>query len=212
MRQQVVKGRKFDQVVQGARRVFLRDGYEGASVDEIAREGGVSKATLYSYFPDKRLMFAEVFRLELADQMAEGIGLTSVDAPVETLLPVIAQALGRHIVSEFGVKTYRLAIGEATRFPDLAGEYYQAGPLEVRSQLAGFLARCVTRGELAIDDLELAADQFLELTSATIQDRAHFLGPSSVSDELVRRIADEACRTFLARYAAPGRPNGGGAS
>lgn len=61
----VTRGRKFLQVL-GARTIFLRDGFEGAAVDDIAREAGVSKATLYSYFPDKRVMFMEVFRSELA--------------------------------------------------------------------------------------------------------------------------------------------------
>ena len=61
---EIKKGRKFDQVLDGARDVFLRDGFEGASVDDIARRAGVSKATLYSYFPDKRLLFSEVARVE----------------------------------------------------------------------------------------------------------------------------------------------------
>ena len=67
----VTRGRKFLQVLEGARTIFLRDGYEGAAVDDIAREAGVSKATLYSYFPDKRIMFMEVFRNELAREAGE---------------------------------------------------------------------------------------------------------------------------------------------
>ena len=66
----VTRGRKFLQVLEGARTIFLRDGFEGASVDDIAREAAVSKATLYSYFPDKRVMFMEVFRNELAREAA----------------------------------------------------------------------------------------------------------------------------------------------
>ena len=62
------KGRKFDQVLDGARQVFLTDGFEGASVDEIARAANVSKATLYSYFPDKRLLFMEVATTECQRQ------------------------------------------------------------------------------------------------------------------------------------------------
>ena len=62
------RGRKFDQVLAGAREVFLRDGFEGAVVDEIARQAGVSKATLYSYFPDKRLLFVEVAKQECRAQ------------------------------------------------------------------------------------------------------------------------------------------------
>ena len=42
----VTRGRKFLQVLEGARTIFLRDGFEGASVDDIARTAGVSKATL----------------------------------------------------------------------------------------------------------------------------------------------------------------------
>ena len=45
----VRRGRKFEQVLEGATQVFLQHGFEGASVDDIAREAGVSKATLYSY-------------------------------------------------------------------------------------------------------------------------------------------------------------------
>lgn len=62
------KGRKYDQVLQGARDVFMAHGFEGASVDDIARKAGVSKATLYSYFPDKRLLFMEVARHGCARQ------------------------------------------------------------------------------------------------------------------------------------------------
>ena len=57
---EIKRGRKYDQVIAGARDVFLAQGFEGASVDLIAREAGVSKATLYSYFPDKRILFIEV--------------------------------------------------------------------------------------------------------------------------------------------------------
>jgi len=38
----VRRGRKFDQVLEGARKIFMRDGFERASVDDIAREAGVT--------------------------------------------------------------------------------------------------------------------------------------------------------------------------
>jgi len=73
--EQIRKGRKFDQVLNGARAVFMRDGFEGASVDEIAKTAGVSKATLYSYFPDKRLLFAEVAKAECLRQAENALEL-----------------------------------------------------------------------------------------------------------------------------------------
>ena len=54
------RGRKYDQVLQGARSILLRDGLVGASVDDIAPEAGVSKATPYSYCPDKRRSVTEL--------------------------------------------------------------------------------------------------------------------------------------------------------
>mgnify|MGYP000323024766 CR=1 FL=1 len=84
--QTIRRGRKFDQVLAGARDIFLRDGFEGASVDDIARAAGVSKATLYSYFPDKRLLFMEVARAECLRAADEAEAMIDDDADVaETL-------------------------------------------------------------------------------------------------------------------------------
>ncbi|WP_291737881.1 TetR/AcrR family transcriptional regulator, partial [Leisingera sp. F5] len=70
-------GRKFDQVLAGAREVFLADGFEGASVDNIAKAAGVSKATLYSYFPDKRVLFMEVVRSVCVQQSEASLDLAA---------------------------------------------------------------------------------------------------------------------------------------
>ena len=63
---QAPKGRKVEQVLAGAHDVFMAEGYEGANVDAIAKAAGVSKATLYSYFPDKKSLFAAVARAAAA--------------------------------------------------------------------------------------------------------------------------------------------------
>jgi TetR/AcrR family transcriptional repressor of mexJK operon len=75
---QIKKGRKFDQVIEGAA-VFLREGFEGASVDEIARDAGVSKATLYSYFPDKQHLFLAVLRPNARQQSEVELLLHAAD-------------------------------------------------------------------------------------------------------------------------------------
>ncbi|MFT4013904.1 MAG: TetR/AcrR family transcriptional regulator [Paracoccus sp. (in: a-proteobacteria)] len=201
----VTRGRKFLQVLEGARTVFLREGFEGASVDDIAREANVSKATLYSYFPDKRVMFMEVFRTELAREVADAGALFEVDLPVEQILPFIVQIISAHVISDFGLRIYRISVGEAERFPSLAREYYESGPAMLRRQLVTYLSHCVTKGELQIDDFELAADQLIELASTTVHDRALFLGSQSVDKHLLRRINKGAVRMFLACYRQSGR-------
>nr|WP_294925093.1 TetR/AcrR family transcriptional regulator [uncultured Paracoccus sp.] len=201
----ITRGRKFAQVLEGARKVFLRDGFEGASVDDIAREAAVSKATLYSYFPDKRLMFIEVFRAELSRDTADASALIDVDLPVEQVLPFIVQMISSQLTSDFGARVYRVSVGEAERFPSLAQEYYDAGPGLLRSQLVRYLERCVERGELVVDDFELAADQLIRLAGTTIQDRAIFLGRESVDRDMLRRVNRGAVAMFMAAYGVRNR-------
>ncbi|MGB1035103.1 MAG: TetR/AcrR family transcriptional regulator, partial [Primorskyibacter sp.] len=75
------KGRKYDQVLDGARAVFLAHGFEGASVDDIARAAGVSKATLYSYFADKRVLFMEVASQQCQAQADLALQQLDLSAP-----------------------------------------------------------------------------------------------------------------------------------
>lgn len=70
----------------------------------------------------------------------------------------------------------------------------------MRQQLIGYLERCVQREELNIPDLELAADQLIELAGVTIRDRALFLGPKSVDKDLLRRVNHSAVAMFLSCY------------
>ncbi|MTH35689.1 TetR family transcriptional regulator [Paracoccus limosus] len=198
----VIRGRKFLQVIEGARAIFMRDGFEGATVDDIARQAGVSKATLYSYFPDKRVMFKEVFRADLSREVADAGALLQVDMPVDQILPFVVSIISAQLVSEFGVQMYRVSVGEAERFPGLAREYYESGPLLMRQQLVTYLQRCVGRGELRIDDMELAADQLISLASATVRNQALFIGVNSIDKERLLAVCAGAVRMFLACYGA----------
>ncbi|HEX9856795.1 MAG TPA: TetR/AcrR family transcriptional regulator, partial [Paracoccaceae bacterium] len=137
------KGRKYDQVLTGARVVFLRDGFEGASVDDIAREAGVSKATLYSYFPDKRLLFMEVAKGECRRQADEAVELIDLTAPPAVVLTAAATRMVAFFMSDFGLRVFRICVAESDRFPDLGREFYQSGPLLVRQRLADYLRSAV---------------------------------------------------------------------
>lgn len=211
----ITKGRKFKQVLEGARKVFLREGYAGASVDDIAGEARVSKATLYSYFPDKEQMFSEVFRAELLQETDEPLIPVPTDRPAVEALPLIVEALAARMVSGSAVRAYRMRVGESARFPDLAREYHDATYRRQRDALRQFLERGVRRGELEIEDMELATEQLIALAAALIRDRALFLGGDSVTDLHLRRTTSGAVQVFLSAYAprygsVHGVPRGGG--
>ena len=198
----IVKGRKFDQVLEGARTVFLRDGFERASVDDIAREAGVSKATLYAYFPDKRLLFMEIATAECRRQTAEAEAQIDVNAPAADLLRLAAEKIIAFFTSDLGQRIYRIAVSEAENFPTLAHEFYHSGPLLIRARLSHYMRYAMARGELDIDDVDLAADQFAQLCKADLQDRMIFGAAPCCTPKDAQRIIDGAVTMFMARYGA----------
>ncbi len=197
----VKRGRKFDQVLEGARDIFMADGFEGASVDDIARAAGVSKATLYSYFPDKRLLFMEVAKSECIRQADSAVETIDPNAPVATILTEAAWQMVNFFTSDFGQRVFRLCVAESDRFPELGREFYDSGPALVRGRLIEFMQCAIEQDELKIDDLPLAADQFSELCKADLFPRMVFSMDNAFDDTQKKRIVDGAVRTFLAAYA-----------
>lgn len=194
------RGRKFEQVLEGAREVFLAEGFEGAGVDEIARKAGVSKATLYSYFPDKRLLFFEVAKRECLKLAEDAMELMNGQKPVRDMLEIAAQRMVDFFNSDMSLNVFRVCVAESERFPELAQEFYQNGPALGRARLMEFLDCATKRGELAIEDVEMAADQFAELCKSRIfMDRIFGIRGTFTDNEL-RMIAGEAVETFMCRY------------
>lgn len=202
--EKVKKGRKFDQVLEGAREVFLADGFEGASVDTIARAAGVSKATLYSYFPDKRLLFMEVAKTECCRQADEAVELIDSTAAPKVVLTEAATRMLNFFLSDFGMRVFRICVAESDRFPELGREFYESGPALVRQRMVDYLREAAGRGELRIDDFDLAADQFAELCKADLFPRIIFGVGSIFSEADRKRVIDGAVGMFLARYGVHG--------
>lgn len=199
--QSVSQGRKFGQVVEGAAAIFLRDGYAGASVDDIARAAGVSKATLYSYFPDKSLMFEEAMRSEVA--RLEGTLPLDLDARAgpERGIPEITARIAAWLADPAHVRLYRVHMAEAGRFGAVAGRFHEAvsGMLRegVRVRLDGWTAA----GLLLIEDTDLAAAQLVALAGAGVQE-ALLLGQGQAATEAaVRATAARAASLFLRAHA-----------
>ncbi|MEL7343497.1 MAG: TetR/AcrR family transcriptional regulator [Pseudomonadota bacterium] len=195
-------GRKVEQVLQGAAKVFLRDGFEGASVDDIAREAGVSKATLYSYFADKRVLFLEVARLECARQTDAAVTELDFAWPPRVALRHAAAKMMAFFLSDFGRQVYRVCVAESERFPELAREFYYSGPMRGQMALKTYLEMAVARGDLLVDDFELAAAQFPALCKAELHYKLTFGIQTRFEQSELDRIAESAIDMFLARYGA----------
>lgn len=194
------KGRKFDQVLEGARQVFMSDGFEGASVDEIARAAGVSKATLYSYFPDKRLLFMEVATTECQQQAQSALDNIDMAASPREVLTQTGLHFLRFITSDLGQRIFRICVAESDRFPELGQKFYNSGPAVFRAEMAAYFKQAEARGELRMADPILAADQFGELCKADVWPRLVFGVTRQVTEAELNRVVNGAVETFMARY------------
>lgn len=197
---EIKRGRKYDQVIAGARDVFLAQGFEGASVDLIAKEANVSKATLYSYFPDKRILFIEVAKQECASQAERALQVDATDVPVREMLTTTAHKMMELLTSNFAQRIFRICVAESDRFPELGREFYLSGPKLLEDRLSAYFEHACARGELKIDDIELAAMQFQELVKSEIFVKMVFNIIETPTKAQVDRIIDGAVEMFLARY------------
>ncbi len=196
----IKKGRKYDQVLEGARDVFIREGYEGASVDQIAKDAGVSKATLYSYFTDKQALFAAVLTNECDGNAETLMSEEIMQLPVEESLHFIACGFLEFLFSEFSTEVFRLCMAETRRFPDTAREFYMSGPKSALDQLTTIFKSERFQQSLDIHDFDVAADQFLQLCRTDLLLRRLLGIVDTVSEEEINAVAKETVTTFLARY------------
>lgn len=198
----IKKGRKFDQVLEGARAVFLADGFEGASVDAIAKAAGVSKATLYSYFPDKKLLFMEVAKAECGAQVDRaGSSLTEYSDPRDALHDA-AEQIVQFGMSDFAQAIFRMCVAEGERFPELGQEFFRTGPQVFRQKMQTYLRLAVENGHFKIDDIELAADQFKELCQSHLFVERVFNVRDGATRAEIDRVINGAVDMFMARYGA----------
>lgn len=194
----ITRGRKFDQVRDGAAAIFLRDGYAGASVDDIARAARVSKATLYSYFPEKSLMFREVLRATSDSAFRQAPFDTDRTGPVADALPAILTQLAQWALSAPRLELLRSVTAEATRFPQEAASFDAMMTDRVVAPLARVIAGWIETGQLAAHDHGQSARQLVTLVTTQVQQPALLTGKAPPAD----RIAAEAAQLFLSAHAA----------
>jgi AcrR family transcriptional regulator len=187
------------QILDGARKVFMDLGFDGASMGEIARSAGVSKGTLYVYFADKYRLFEAIVEEETLEhgQMAFNFE-PSRDVP--TTLSEFGHAYVAMICRPGGGSAIRTVMAIAERMPDVGRRYYERVLEKTISRLAFYLEAHVKAKELSIDDCQLAASQFMLMCQASLFLPFIFQAAPAPSPERVTEVIDSATRMFLAAY------------
>src|SRR4029078_3055610 len=189
------------QILAGARKVFMDLGFDGASMNEIARSAGVSKGTLYVYFADKNRLFEAIVEQEAFEQGKVVFDLDPA-RDAETTLREFGQAYIMLLCRPGGGSSIRTVMAIAERMPDVGRRFYEDVLEKTINRLADYLQAHVRPNDLAIDDCQLAAAQFLQMCQATLFLPFVFQAEPAPSAERIAGVVDSATRIFLQTYRA----------
>lgn len=190
------------QILEAAARLFLRDGFEATTMDAIAHEADVSKATVYAHAKNKQELFAGMIGARAA-LVYRAVELKDAGtASAADALTRFARHFIQMILSPDAQGMYRMVVAEAPRNPELGRIFFEQGPRAVTQRLVAILEAQVKSGHMAIEDRLAAAQEFLGM----LHGKFHLpcvLGVSAQPpiDEL-ERAADRVVQMFLKVYGA----------
>lgn len=184
--------------LDAARDVFLEQGYEAANMSEIVKRAGGSLATLYAQFGDKEGIFLAV----LERRMKEVTDALEVElqahTPVEEGLRRIGEQFAGKLVQPQSLELYRLIVGLAKKFPDMAQTFMKLGPNKVRVGLAAYLQDRADAGEIPkSEDFEQLGSLFLDMVRSPLQSRALLDQSVRPNEAEVSESVDRAVTLFL---------------
>ncbi|MFC5750861.1 TetR/AcrR family transcriptional regulator [Actinomadura rugatobispora] len=150
---------------EAALEVFSDRGFEGATMEEIARAAGISKRTLYAKYPDKRALFAKVLPWAMSTLNWDAPDLDDVADDLPSALAAIARIAIARVVDPQVARLTRVAMSEAHHFPEFAEAAHSMTWSPRLRSVVDVLERHARAGAIVVDDPELAAEQFLAMVS-----------------------------------------------
>jgi TetR/AcrR family transcriptional repressor of mexJK operon len=198
--------RKRATILSAGRELFLSQGYQGTSVDQIAAVAEVSKQTVYKHFGDKQELLLAIVNEALDSSVTPFLDRIAKLADTDDLeadLIALAGEYLRAVLAEPVVQLRRLVVGEANRVPALAQLYYDQAPTRALAAFADCMGRLHDRGLLSVSEAAVAAEHFAFLVVGRCIDQALFCGGPQV---LASMDVDAHVRAGVALFLAGYRP------
>lgn len=186
-----------------ATELFLEQGFEKTTTDEIARRANASKHTIYSLYPNKVELFGALMK-RLAEARLEPMSAAALqpNMPADELLYRYGIGVLRANLSEHGLRMQKILFNQPAGESDLAMAFWQNGPGRGRQILNEYLRLQVAKGVLIIEDIEFASEQFLGSVLGGPALRAGLNLPSLFSVERsMEKYVRQAVTAFLRSYA-----------
>jgi AcrR family transcriptional regulator len=191
-------------ILDTAYQLFRTQGFDKTSVSEITAKVGGSKATIYSHFESKEVLFVECMMAAAEDYIANIVTLFDGSGPdPDTVLREFGRRLLSFICSADMVAVRRLLIAEANRFG--IGELFYAKIIALRAQVTALLSRFMDMGALRSEDPRLAADYLRALLEAELIEPLLLHARETPDEKEVGEAADRAIGVFLRVYAPTAR-------
>jgi AcrR family transcriptional regulator len=192
---------KRQQILEGANRVFSQMGFDAASMNDITREAGVSKGTIYVYFDSKEELFMELCNHYREILFADIYHALESDGDLREALIEFGTALATVVTSDVVIRAQRVVIGVAERMPSMSRDFYERGPRRGQAMMRALIEKHVAAGTLDIDDTELATYQLADLfMSGMFKKRLFGCMATAPSQELIRKTVTSGVDVFLKAY------------
>lgn len=171
-------------------------------MEPIARESGVSTATLYAFFDSKAVLFEAVIGNASEDFARHMAAVhTTSGTPRERLNEFIG-GYAEFMSNSFVRSVFRLVLAERPRFEAIAMRFFERGRSDFGAILMGMLAEMTEAGQLKVEKPSWAAGQLMGMIEHPVFFVPLVTGDDVLAERTPRAIAEDAVETFLARYTA----------
>lgn len=193
---------RHDAIVDAAAQLFLEVGYEGASMQELSKRIGGSKATLYNYFASKEELFVDVvcsFATKYLTEAGDEILLNEDETlSLKEVLTKFGEKMLQVLTNETrALAVYRMVIAESGR-SDIGKLFHQSGPKQSLIKLKVIIEAAMNKGQLIKDDPQVKALQFLALITAEVNNRHFYRDLPPVTSTQIKEMVERAVTMFLA--------------
>ena len=191
---------KGNAILEAARKLFTAQGFDAASMDQIAAAAGVSKLTVYSHFGDKEALFAAVVKSYCEQQLPAALFDAQPGTPLRERLLQVARAFFGMISAPEALAGHRILCSPRMADSPLPRMFWEAGPERVQAGFAELLRRRVAAGELEIEDIPRASAQFFTLLKGEPHARMVFGCCAGMARREADRHVEATVDMFLRAY------------
>jgi len=188
------------QVLDAATELFLAHGYGAVSMDGVARQANVSKATLYAHFASKDALFATIVHERGVTNQLDATLFPEHVADLRAAMEAIGLKVMRFMLQERTLAIYRVALAEAARFPELGRVFFENGPRKFCSWAERWLALQQAAGLVRPADIKVATEQFMALLRSGVFLRASLALPPAPTEADIAETVRLAVDTWLRAY------------